>query len=161
MSPGLAEALPALLLEHAQLRAARLAIDDAHDFRVGDKGRSGDDVARALFDEQHLIEREGGAVLAGCAVDFNHGAGRHFDLPATGLDNRVHEQYLNRDRVSADGVRPACANTTGSQIWRGWRKTVRRVRKDPPYWRRMRVPLIFWLLRVLRKLGIRRSINSK
>src|SRR6187399_2911464 len=97
MSTGLAEALAALLLEHAQLRAARLAIDDAHDFRVGDKGRSGDDIARVLFDEQHLIERECRAVLAGCAVDFNHGTWRHFDLPATGLDNRVHELYLNGD----------------------------------------------------------------
>src|SRR5688572_14726164 len=113
MSPGLAEALPALLLEHAQLRTARLAIDNAYDFRVGDKGRSSDDVARVFFDEQHLIEREGGAVLAGCAVDFNHGAGRHFDLPATGLDNRVHEQYLNGDRMTAGGVPPARANIKG------------------------------------------------
>ena len=29
------------------------------------------------------------------------------------------------------------------------------------YWRRTRVPLIFWLLSVLRKLGISRSISSK
>ena len=30
-----------------------------------------------------------------------------------------------------------------------------------PYCRRTRVPLMLWLLRVLRKLGISRSINSK
>jgi hypothetical protein len=52
-------------------------------------------------------------VFAGRAVDLNHGAGRHFDLPATGLDNRVHEQYLNGDEVTAGGVQPARANIKG------------------------------------------------
>ena len=33
--------------------------------------------------------------------------------------------------------------------------------EERAYWRRTRVPLIFWLLSVLRKLGISRSINSK
>src|SRR6185436_4273450 len=94
MPARLAEALAALLLEHTDLRSARLAIDHAHDLRVGDEGRAGDDVTRVLFDEQHLVERESGPVLAGGAIDLDDGSWRHSDLPATGLDNRVHEQYL-------------------------------------------------------------------
>ena len=49
-------ALPSLLLEHADLRSARLAIDNRHDARVGDEGRAGDDLTAILLDEQHLLE---------------------------------------------------------------------------------------------------------
>ena len=42
-----------------------LAVDDGDDARVGDERRAGEDFAAVLFDEQHLVERELGARLAG------------------------------------------------------------------------------------------------
>ena len=61
---------------------ARLAVDHADHLRVGDERRAGDDVARVLFDEQHLVERELRARLAGRAVDLDDGAGRDLELAA-------------------------------------------------------------------------------
>src|SRR5205085_10213297 len=58
VSARLPESLAALLLEHAQLRAARLAVDDANHLGVGDKRRARDDVAGVLLDEEHLFEGE-------------------------------------------------------------------------------------------------------
>src|SRR5262245_43753079 len=106
VSAGLAKALAPLLLEHAQLRTSRLAVDHADDLGVGDERRPGDDVARVLLDEQHLVERELGAMLSRSSVDFDDRAGRHLELPATCLNNRVHERYLSRDWMIA-GRRPA------------------------------------------------------
>ena len=61
MTLGPAHALAALLLEHADLRAARLAVDDADDPGVGDKRRAREHVAAVFLDEQHLLERDLGA----------------------------------------------------------------------------------------------------
>ena len=41
----------------------------ADDAGVGDERRAGEDFAAVLFDEQHLLERQLGAGLAGRAVD--------------------------------------------------------------------------------------------
>src|SRR5687767_13891551 len=87
----LAESLAALLLEHAELGAARLAIHDAEHFRVGDKRRAGDDVSGVLFDQEHLLEIELRALLAGYPIDFDDGTGGYLDLAASGLNNRVHD----------------------------------------------------------------------
>src|SRR5687768_7019728 len=95
VTAGLAEALAPLLLEDAQLRAPRFAVDDADHLGIGDEGGAGHDVSRVLFDEQHLVERECRPGLAGDAVDLDDSAGRYLDLPATGLNNRVHEDYLS------------------------------------------------------------------
>ena len=46
-----------------------LAFDDADDAGVGHERRAGEDFAAVLLDEQHLIERQLGARLAGRAVE--------------------------------------------------------------------------------------------
>ena len=56
MTLGPAHALAALLLEDADLRAARLAVDDADDLDVGHKGRAGEHFAAVLLEEQHLVD---------------------------------------------------------------------------------------------------------
>src|SRR5215510_10902281 len=86
----LAEALPALLLEHPQLRTACLTVDDAKDLCPGDEGRTRNDVTCILLDEQNLLEREGGSLLSRRAVDLDDGAGGDLQLPAVGLNDRVH-----------------------------------------------------------------------
>jgi len=68
-----------------------------------------------------------------------------------GLNDRVH----GRSSIES-------CTLGGPQI--GPHKRVSLAEVDPKvhlYWRRMRVPLMRWLLSVLRKLGISRSINSK
>ena len=77
MTLGPAHALTALLLENADLRAARLAVDDADYLCVGDKWRTGDDVAAIFLDKQHLLKGELSALLAQCAVHFDDGPGRN------------------------------------------------------------------------------------
>ncbi len=61
---------------------------------IGDKRRPRDDVAGVLLDQEHLVEREFRAGFTGSAVDLDDRAGRHLELAATGLNNRVHERYL-------------------------------------------------------------------
>src|SRR5262245_42160925 len=61
-------ALAALLLEHADLRPARLAFDDAHDAGVRDVRRSGQHFAAVLFDEEYLLECDARALLGHAAV---------------------------------------------------------------------------------------------
>ena len=50
MALGAAHALAALLLEHADLRAARLAVDDADDAGVGDERRAGEHLTAVLLE---------------------------------------------------------------------------------------------------------------
>ena len=64
------------------------------DLGVGDERRAGHDVAGVLLDEQHLVEGELRPGLAGRAVDFDDGAGRHLELAATGLNDGVHGRFL-------------------------------------------------------------------
>src|SRR5882672_10568968 len=96
MPACLAEALAPLLLEDAQLRPARLAVDDANHLRVGDKRRAGDDVARVLLDEQHLLEGELLARFTCGSVDLDDSSRSDLDLAAARLNNRVHELPLYR-----------------------------------------------------------------
>ena len=64
MAAGLAEPFAAFLLEDAKFGTAGFPVHDAEDSRVGDKGRPREDLARVLFDKQHLVEVELGPVLA-------------------------------------------------------------------------------------------------
>src|SRR5688572_33483047 len=95
MAARLAEALAALLLEHAQLRTARFAVDDAEDLGVGDKRSARQDISRVFLDQQHLFEVEFRPGLTGRSIDLDDSAGRNLDLTAAGLNNRVHERYLS------------------------------------------------------------------
>src|SRR5215831_6478539 len=82
-----AHALAAFLLEHANLRPARLALDHRHDARLGDERRSGDHFAAVFLDQQHAVVGELGPGLAGRAVDEHDRAWSHSDLLRTGLDD--------------------------------------------------------------------------
>ena len=53
-------------------------------------GAPASDFAAVLFDEQHLVERQLRAGLAGGAVDGGDAAGRDLDLPAAALNDCVH-----------------------------------------------------------------------
>src|SRR5262245_23766760 len=94
MAPRAPHPFSPFLLEHANFGPARLALDEGHDACIGDEGRAGDDVAAVLFDEQHLLECELAARRARRALQGCISAGRHLDLLATGLDDRVHVCYL-------------------------------------------------------------------
>ena len=58
MTLGPAHALAALLLEHADLRAARLAVDHAEDAGIGHEGRAGEHFAAVFLDEQHAVDAD-------------------------------------------------------------------------------------------------------
>ena len=73
MTLGPAHALAALLLEHADLRAARLAVDDAEDLHVGHEGRAGEHFAAVLLEEQHAIDAHFVARLGVDPVDLDDG----------------------------------------------------------------------------------------
>ena len=90
MPACLPESLASLLLEDPQFRPARLAVDDADDLCVGDKWRTGDDVAAIFLDKQHLLKGELSALLAQCAVHFDDGPGRNLQLASARLDDRLH-----------------------------------------------------------------------
>src|SRR5688572_10743460 len=90
MAAGLTEALAALLLKDAQLGATRFAVHDAEHAGVSHERRAREDVPGVTLDEQHLLEGELRADLAGGPVDLDNGPGRHLHLAATGLNNGVH-----------------------------------------------------------------------
>src|SRR5438445_6626276 len=89
-----AHALAALLLEYADLRPARLAFDDGQHARLGDERRAGHDFATVFFDEQHALERQLRARLAGSSVDRHDAAGLDARLPAAIPDDGVHSRHL-------------------------------------------------------------------
>src|SRR5437867_100043 len=101
--PGPAHALAALLLEHADLRASRLAVDDRHDTRVGDERRTREDLAAVFLDNEHLIERQLVAPFTGRAGQSRHAARHHLHLMAASLNDCVHCRHL----CKRDTVQPA------------------------------------------------------
>src|SRR4030081_259307 len=79
----LSKSLAPLLLEHADFRAAGLAVYDADDLRVRDEGSAGEHLPSLFFQEQHLIEGDLLADLGLDAIDRDHGTRAHLDLPTT------------------------------------------------------------------------------
>src|SRR5215510_6144335 len=156
MAPRLAEPLAAFLLEHPQLRPARLALDDADDPGARDERRAGEHLSGVLLDEQYLLERHFGAVLAQQAVDLDNRARRHPDLTTPRLNDGVHGRFLSRD-----GERDRLGPAQTTSLTNGFPPRQSGTGSGADYLRRTRVPLIFWLLSVLRKLGMSRSISSK
>src|SRR3954466_11116172 len=90
MAARLAEALAALLLEHHDLGAARLSVNDAHHPGVRDKGRTGKHLAAVLLEKQHLVESDFLADFRFHAVNRDHGAGIDPDLTTAGLNDCEH-----------------------------------------------------------------------
>src|SRR5678815_3464911 len=162
MPACLPKSLASLLLEDPQFRPARLAVDDADDLCVGDKWRTGDDVSAISLDKQHLLKGELSALLAQCAVHFDDGPRRNLQLASARLDDRVHVIPLYQ---AQEGLHKglSLAHWEVGDVEEGLERRVRRPPLQYPinYSRRTRVPLILWLLSVLRKLGMRRSIYSK
>src|SRR5688500_2033325 len=93
MAACLAEALAPLLLEDANLRAARLAVDNADHFGVGNEGCSGKHLAAVLFEKKHLVEGDFLADLGLEAVDRDHRARVHLHLTPAGLYDCEHVSH--------------------------------------------------------------------
>src|SRR6476620_12776074 len=85
-----AHAFTALLFEHADLRPARLAVDDAEHFGAAHKRRTGHHFAAVFGEEQNLLEGDLLAGLGRAPIEFDNCAWRYLHLPTTGLNNRVH-----------------------------------------------------------------------
>src|SRR5262249_27823131 len=102
VSFGPAHALASLLLEHANLRTARLALDDGVDLRVGHKRGAGEHLAAVLLDEQHLFERHVRSGFGNRAGNHDERARRHSHLMRDGPDDCVHSRHLcKRDILPA------------------------------------------------------------
>src|SRR6266571_3533742 len=87
---GVPLALAALLFEDANLRPARLTVDDGDDARVGDKGRADDNFAAILFHQEHVLHRELIPTRAYGSV-YRHEPARHDPaLMAAVLDDGIH-----------------------------------------------------------------------
>src|SRR2546423_7198011 len=89
MSLRATHALASLLLEHADLRTAGFAVDDADDLGVGDERRAGQHLA-VLLEQQHAIDADLVARLRVDAIDGDERAGHDLYLPAAALNDCVH-----------------------------------------------------------------------
>src|SRR6478672_11835307 len=90
MSLGAAHALAALLLEDANLRTARLAVDHAQHPDVGDKRGAGEDFAAILLEKEDAVDAHFVARAGVEAVDFDDGPGSDLDLPPAALNDCEH-----------------------------------------------------------------------
>ena len=99
-------------------------------------------------------------MLSGSAIDLDDGAGRHLICRprawTIACTSGTHWNWGDRRAASDRPAQTLQANRSDQARDASGRSVVTCL-----YWSRMRVPLIFWLLRVLRKLGISRSISSK
>src|SRR5207237_831526 len=87
MPLGPAHALAALLLEHPDLRSARLAVDHAEDLHVGHERRAGENLAAVFFEKQDAIDGHFVARLGVKAVDFDEGPRRDLHLTAAAFND--------------------------------------------------------------------------
>ena len=110
MALGPAHALAALLLEHPNLRAARLAVDDADDLDVGHERRPREHFAAVLLEEQHAVDGDFLARPRVDAVEGDHGARRDLDLAAAALNDCEHALPLlaGARQNSRDNTGPWC-----------------------------------------------------
>ncbi len=168
MPSGPPHALPAFLLEDADLRTSHLAVDDPDDSSIGDEGRPGHHRTIGLLDEEDLME---GHFLTGPdleTVDYDRATRHHLDLPPAALNDGVHVHPFRR---STDGTReraPSVLKEATSVLLLREGCKDRATRPASPalefrsrYLRSMRVPRIVWVLSALRNVGRSRSISSK
>src|SRR5438067_830379 len=130
--------------DHAAVRAVVLELHAAGDLREGDIRRAREHLPVLFLDEQHLLERDLRARLRDRARHGGEAPGGHLDLMTASLDDCVH----SRHPCKGDSVAPN-------------RLACKELRGELSYFKRTRVPLTFWLLSALRKLGTSRSISSK
>src|SRR5688572_23407705 len=108
VAAGLPEALAPLLLEHANLRSARLAVDDADHAGVGDKGCSGEHLAAVLFEKEHLVEGDFLADLSLEAIDGDHRARVHLHLAPARLNDCEQDFHPSLPTCGAPTDGPLC-----------------------------------------------------
>ena len=168
MPSGPPHALPAFLLEDADLRTSHLAVDDPDDSSIGDEGRPGHHRTIGLLDEENLME---GHFLTSPGLETvdNDRATRHdLDLPPAALNDGVHVHPFRRSTDGTCERAPSALEETTSVLL--LRENVKTVRPAPRssalelrsrYLRSMRVPRIVWVLSALRNVGRSRSISSK
>src|SRR4051812_39640092 len=111
---GAAHALAALLLEHADFRPTRFALDNGNNPGICNKRRAGEHLPPVFSDEEPLAECYFGARLPCRAVERGKPAGRYPHLPSARLNDCVHifthpkprsyseravSSYLSRTRV--------------------------------------------------------------
>src|SRR6516225_6108922 len=94
MPLGVALCLPALLLEHADLRPARLRIHDADHLHVCDKRCPGEHFAPVLLEEEDAIDADLVAGLRVEPVDLDDAAGGDLHLPPAALNDSEHDYCL-------------------------------------------------------------------
>src|SRR5262245_11516574 len=94
MASGAAHALAALLLEDANLRSARLAVNDRDDPGVRYVRGTGHDLAAVGLDEQHGPQCQFFTGRADCAVDNRNAARRYPVLASASLNDGVHHLHL-------------------------------------------------------------------
>src|SRR5215471_4168177 len=90
MSVGPPRTLAALLHEDANLRAARLGVDDAEHFRVGDKRRAREHFAAVLFEEEDAVDADLVTRLRVDAIDLDDAARGGLYLAAAALNDSEH-----------------------------------------------------------------------
>src|SRR5262249_11022743 len=94
MSGGAANALAPLLLEHPDLRTALFALDHREHPRIRNVGRTSEPLAAVFLHQQHFVERQLRAGVAGRAVDDSHATGGDPDLSSARLNYCVHVRHL-------------------------------------------------------------------
>src|SRR5262245_42323594 len=96
MARLLAESLSALLLEHADLRPAALAVHHAQHFGAANKGRACQQLSAVFGQKQNLVEGDFLARLGSPSVELDGDARRDLDLTTPGLDDCVHKKLLQK-----------------------------------------------------------------
>src|SRR5215471_10668363 len=94
MPSRLARALASLLHEDANLRSARLGIDDTQHFRVGHERRAREHFAAVFFEEEHTVDADRVTRLGVEAVDFDDRSGDGLHLAAAALNDSEHDYLL-------------------------------------------------------------------
>src|SRR5688572_31495129 len=89
-----AHVLAALLLEHADLRTARLAVDDAENLDVGDKRRTGQDLAAVLLEYEDPVDADFLTHLGLEVVNSHDRSLADLQLTAAALNDCEHARTL-------------------------------------------------------------------
>ena len=114
MPSGPPHALPAFLLEDADLRTSHLAIDDPDDSSIGDEGRPGHHRTIGLLDEENLTEGHFLTAPGLETVDNDRVTRHDLDLPPAALNDGVHVHPFRR---STHGTRaPSALEETTSVL---------------------------------------------
>src|SRR4051812_7706246 len=111
MTARLAEPFAALLPEHSNLGATRLAVDDPQDLRIRDERGAGHHLPAILFQEQYLVKGDFFAHFGIEAVERDHGARIDLQLASAGLYDCEHD--FTSPRALPSGPLSFCTKELG------------------------------------------------